>query len=192
MQHEYDAEDADEAHAEPENERYGKGELGKKDDGIQYVQIRKIDSGNEFAMKLEGRTARHLFGPVLQTAGHRQRQLPQHSLKPHSTHEYANEPGAEMRPRALRWVLPPIPDRDHDACDDEGQKQRDEKIFPRAEGVLIVSVPDHEIPKIRERIRHIRHGISPVVPARTREFLQPRRRQTRGQPGGPGQPYTVT
>src|SRR5262249_15127663 len=60
----------------------------------------------------------------------------------------------------------PVPDRDHDACDNEGQKQRDEKIFPRAEGVLIVSVSDHEIPKIRERIRHIRHG---SISGRSRE-----------------------
>jgi hypothetical protein len=35
VQHVYDAKHADETHAEPENERHGKGELGKKDDGIE-------------------------------------------------------------------------------------------------------------------------------------------------------------
>ena len=73
-------------------------------------------------MKVERSAASHLFGPILQAARDRQRQLPQHSLEPHSAYEHANEPGAEIRARALRRIFPPIPDRDHDARDDEGQK----------------------------------------------------------------------
>src|SRR5262249_57207173 len=51
VQHEYDAEHADQTHAEPENERHGKGELGKKDDGIEDIEIGKIDRGHQLAMK---------------------------------------------------------------------------------------------------------------------------------------------
>src|SRR5262249_2893628 len=76
VQHEYDAKHADETHAEPENERHSKGELGKKDDGIEDIEIGKIDRGHQLVMKLEGGTAGHLLGPVLQALRLRQRQLP--------------------------------------------------------------------------------------------------------------------
>jgi hypothetical protein len=68
VQHEYDRKCADEAHAEPENERHGKGELGKKDDGIEDVEIGKIDVGHQLTMKRERGAVGHLFGPVLQGA----------------------------------------------------------------------------------------------------------------------------
>src|SRR5262245_20720965 len=76
VQHEYDAKHADETHAEPENERHSKGELGKKDDRIEDKEIGKIDRGHQLAMKLEGGAAGHLLGPVLQALRLRQRQLP--------------------------------------------------------------------------------------------------------------------
>jgi hypothetical protein len=105
-------------------------------------------------MKFERSAGRHLFGPVLQPARDRQRQLPQHSLEPHSAHQHANEPGAEMGARALRWVFLPVLDRNRDACGDENQEQRDQKIFPRAESVVVFGIPDHEIPEIGKRVRH--------------------------------------
>ena len=61
VQHEYDSKHADKAHTEPENERHGKGELGKKDDGVQNIKIRKVDRGHQLAMKLERSTTGHLF-----------------------------------------------------------------------------------------------------------------------------------
>src|SRR5262249_25539617 len=64
------------------------------------------------------------------------------------------EPSAEVRPCALGGILLPVLDGDHDARDDERQEQRNEKILPNAEGVVIIGVPDHEIPEIRERIWH--------------------------------------
>src|SRR5262245_27630835 len=51
VQHEYDAKHADQTHAEPENERHGKGELGEKDDGIEDIEIGKIDLGHQLAMR---------------------------------------------------------------------------------------------------------------------------------------------
>src|SRR5262249_5611747 len=154
VQHEYDAEHADETDPESENERYGEGEFGKKDDGIQNIQIGKINRRHQLAMKSERTAARHLFGPVLQPARDRQRQLPQHSLEPHSAHQHANEPGAEMGARALRWVFLPVLDRNRDARDDETQEQRDEEIFRRTEGVVVFGIADHEIPEIDKRVRH--------------------------------------
>src|SRR5262249_40934075 len=74
-----------------------------------------------------------------------------------------------MRSGALRWVFLPVFDGDHDARNDESQEQRNEKIFPRAKGVLILGVADHEIPEIRERGWH---GASPMSLAETREFEQ--------------------
>src|SRR5499433_4360246 len=71
VQHEYDAKHADQTHAEPENERHGKGELGKKDDGIEDIEIGKIDLGYQLAMKRERGALAHLFDPVLQAAGDR-------------------------------------------------------------------------------------------------------------------------
>jgi hypothetical protein len=43
----------DQTHAEPENERYGKGEFGEEDDGIEDVEIGKIDLGHQLAMEFE-------------------------------------------------------------------------------------------------------------------------------------------
>src|SRR5712691_10438691 len=126
VQHEYEGKRADQPHAEPENERHGKGDLGQKDDGIEEMEIGKVDVGHELAMNLEGSAVAHLLGPVFQTARDRKRQLPEHSLKPHSAHEHANEPSAEMRPRALRGVLPPVLDGNDDARDDESREQRDQ------------------------------------------------------------------
>src|SRR5258708_18834481 len=82
VQQEYDAKHADQAHAEPENERHGKGELGKKDDGIEDIEIGKIDLGDQLAMKRERGALAHLFDPVLQAAGDRQGAAPKHSLQP--------------------------------------------------------------------------------------------------------------
>src|SRR5262249_20480978 len=101
MQHEYDCKRTDEAHAEPEDQRDRESELGEKDDGIQNMKVWKIDFGDEVTMKCECGTAAHLLGPVFQAAGDRQRQLPEHALKPHSPDEHAHEPGAELRARAL-------------------------------------------------------------------------------------------
>src|SRR5262245_56558699 len=118
MQHEYDAQRADETHAEAENERYGEGELGAENDGMEEVEIGKLDTGHELAMELERGALAHLLGPVFQTARHRERQLPQHALKPHSAHEHANEPGGEVRRGALGGVLLPVFHGDEDAGDD--------------------------------------------------------------------------
>src|SRR5262249_15920096 len=143
------------------------------------IEIGKIDFGYQPAMKRERGALAHLFDPVLQAAGDRERQLPQHPLKPHSPHEHANEPRAEVRSCALGGVLLPVLDGDHDARDDESQEQRNEKILPNAEGVVIIGVPDHEIPQIRERIWH---GTPPAMrprwgyrPAQAREFMPSRR-----------------
>src|SRR5262245_56559989 len=72
VQHEYDAEHADQTHAEPENERYGEGELGKEDDGIEDIEIGKINLGHQLAMKRERGALAHLLDPVLQAARNRQ------------------------------------------------------------------------------------------------------------------------
>src|SRR5262249_22075942 len=176
VQHEYDAKHADQTHAEPENERHGKGELGKNDDGIEDIEIGKVDLGYQLAMKRERGALAHLFDPVLQAAGDRQRQLPQHPLKPHSPDEHANEPGAEVRSRTLGGVLLPVLDSDHDARDDERQEQRHEKILPSTEGVVIIGVSDHEIPEIRQRIWHIWHRTPPAMRAR-RGYLRAQARE---------------
>src|SRR5262249_48044499 len=173
VQHEYDAEHADQTHAEPENERHGKGELGKKDDGIEDIEIGKIDRGHQLAMKLERSTVGHLFGPVLQAARDRQRQLPQHPLKPHSPHQHAHEPSAKVRSRPLGGVLLPVLDGDHDARGDERQEQRNQEIFPRAESVVVVVVPDHQIPEIRERVWHGDVSGEPRGSARIRASVTP-------------------
>src|SRR5262245_66525125 len=52
VQHEYDRQGADQTYAEPENERNGEGELGKKNDRIEDVEIGKIELGNEIAIEL--------------------------------------------------------------------------------------------------------------------------------------------
>src|SRR5258708_6288645 len=49
VQHEYDAEHADETHPESENERHREGEFGKKDDGIQDIKVGKIDRRHQLA-----------------------------------------------------------------------------------------------------------------------------------------------
>src|SRR5262249_42846727 len=79
VQHEYYSKRADESDPDAEDERHGKGELGKKDDGIEDVEVRKIDRSHQLAMKFERGPVGHLFGPVLQALRLRQRQLPKHS-----------------------------------------------------------------------------------------------------------------
>ena len=79
MQHEYDRERADETYAEPQNERHGEGELGEENDGIEDIEIGKIDVGYELTVELERGAFAHLLGPVFQAARHRERQLPQHA-----------------------------------------------------------------------------------------------------------------
>src|SRR5262249_16973240 len=76
VQHENDSKRADESDPDAENERHGKGELGKEDDGIKNIEVRKIDRSYQLAMKFERGPIGHLFGPVLQAPRHRQRQLP--------------------------------------------------------------------------------------------------------------------
>src|SRR5262249_8835601 len=154
MQYEYDRQGADEPHAEPQNERYGEGEFGEENDRIEDVEIGQIDLGHQLAMELERGAFAHLFGPVFQAAGHRQRQLPQHALKPHAAHEHANEPGGEVRSGALGRILLPVSHGDEDAGDDEGQEQRHEQVLPRSKEVVIIGIAYQEIPEIRQRIRH--------------------------------------
>jgi len=143
---------------------------------IEDIEIGKIDLRDQLAMKREGSALAHLFDPVLQATRDRQRQLPEHSLKPHSPDEHPNEPRAEVRPCALGRVLLPVLDGDHDARDDERQEQCHEKILPNAEGGVIIGVSDHEIPEIRERIWQIWHGTPPA--------MRPRRGRLRAQARG--------
>src|SRR5262249_7213679 len=76
VHHEYDSKRADESDPDAKDERHGKGELGKKDDGIEDIEVGKIDRSHQLAMKFERGAVGHLFGPVLQAPRYRQRQLP--------------------------------------------------------------------------------------------------------------------
>src|SRR5215831_11162304 len=58
VQHEYDSKRANEPDPEAEDERHGKGELGKKDDGIEDIEVGKIDRSHQLAMKVERGPAR--------------------------------------------------------------------------------------------------------------------------------------
>ena len=66
MQHEYDAQRADQTHTEPENQRHGEGELGQENDGVEDIEIGKIDLRHQLAMERECGALAHLLGPILQ------------------------------------------------------------------------------------------------------------------------------
>src|SRR5262245_61861957 len=70
VKHEYDRQRADQTYAEPENERYGECEFGEENDGIEDVEIEKIDRGDQLAMEFERGALAHLLGPVFQAARH--------------------------------------------------------------------------------------------------------------------------
>src|SRR5262245_32397451 len=53
VQHEYDCKRADQAHAESEDQRDREGELGQKDDGIEDVEVGKIEARHQLTMELE-------------------------------------------------------------------------------------------------------------------------------------------
>ena len=81
-------------------------------------------------MKLERGVGRFLFGPVLQTVGHGQRQLPQHALEPHAADQDPDQPDSKMPAGPLRRILLPILDGDCNAGEQQRPEQRQDQIAP--------------------------------------------------------------
>jgi hypothetical protein len=57
----------------------------------------------------------------------------------------------------LRGILSPVLPGNDDACDDQGDEQHHEQIFPGSERIVVVGVPDQEVQEIGDWIRHKVH-----------------------------------
>ena len=110
-----DGQHAHETHGKPEHHRPSEGQLGKKNNASKHGHVRQHEILHEGAMKLKCRVGRFLFGPVLQTVGHWQRQFPQHALEPQAADQDPHQPDTEMPASPLRRILTPIPDGNYNA-----------------------------------------------------------------------------
>src|SRR3954447_10485004 len=102
-------------------------------------------------MKIEGRIVGDRFSPELESAGDRQRQFPERSLKPHRADHNAHELDRDALAGALGRVIAPSPGGDPDARDKQ-QREEDREQPANAAAVMIGRVADEEKPSVIEGI----------------------------------------
>jgi hypothetical protein len=103
-------------------------------------------------VKLERRVGRFLFGEVLQTIGHGQRQFPHHSLEPHAADEHSDQPDSKVSAGTLRRILPPILDGHCNAGEQQHPEQREDQKAPASQTQIIIRRRGQEMPDVGEGI----------------------------------------
>ncbi len=133
-------------------------------------------------MKLEGRASRLLLCPVLQTAGQRQRQFPQHALEPHAADQNTHHADANVPAGALRRIVLPVLNGDSHAGEHQYPEQGKDQKAPTSEVEIVARRRGQELPSVGERIFwHARliHGPGRTKVKRFAETLMPRARLLR-------------
>src|SRR5262249_10125980 len=95
----------DEAHADAEHERHRERKLSEKHERIDDVEERQVYALDQLAVKSECGMLAHLPGPILETAGDGQRQLPEANLEPLRADQQAANPGDRITGTALLRIF---------------------------------------------------------------------------------------
>ncbi len=152
MQHKSDREHTDETHRKPEYQRGGEHQLSKKYNRPEEREVRQQKLLHEDTVKLEGRASRLLLCPVLQTAGQRQRQFPQHALEPHAADQNTHHADANVPAGALRRIVLPVLNGDSHAGEHQYPEQGKDQKAPTSEVEIVARRRGQELPSVGERI----------------------------------------
>jgi hypothetical protein len=138
-------------HEKAEDEAHRERQLGQIDQRIEHRKQLQEDVLGDPAVELERGILGDRAGRRRESAGDRERQLPDRALIEHDPDHDAHEPGGEVLLRALRGVAAPVGPGDPDAGSEQCQEQRGQQPADAARPML-VGVAGQKEPCIDKRV----------------------------------------